>query len=217
MKFWTFQGLGTMLQLRTDGIYIPDFDTEYYKKNCYRLNSYNCILNLYNKKLNQNNKGLIFGISECMGNSINTYEDYKNTLKTIGGYGFSSSVGEIYLLELDIPVEEEYIMPIDFYRFGALIDLMDINTRYKFDIFQDPADGEKLSLIDYHKKHLFESNLINIEKYKGVYELKQVHFPYIKKEYITNIYNGIEYNDSMDYFIESSCHYLNYFKQVLLN
>ena len=210
MKFWTFQGLGVLLELHKNGIYKPDFTTEYYKNNCYRKNSYNYILNLYNNKFNQTNKGLIFGLSECMGNKILTLDDYKNTLKFINGWGFSSAAKETYLLELDIPVDEEILMPIDFYRFCSLIDLMDINPED-----QDNIAYDNISLIEHNKIHLFESNISNIKGYENIYQLKQVHFPYTKKEYITNIYKGIEYHER-ESFIESDCEYLKYFKQILL-
>jgi hypothetical protein len=207
IKFWTYQNILTLEELVRQGIYYPDFNKTCINK--HQRFAYNHILVVY-KALHpdiNNINGLVFGITEYDFKPILNLNDYENTISNFGASGTYCAKDEYYLLELELDMDEDKIMPIDFYKFSDLIYYTGIEIGTK------QLDGINFDS-EIVKGDLFKPNGIN-----NTYELKQSHLPYIHKSMIKNIYPSIGYTLSSNIVYKkeySKCSKLEYYKDKLL-
>lgn len=216
-KFWTFQGLGVLLELRKHGKYLPCFTDifkhKYTDDEC-KITAYNYILQKYNELNKTNGQGLVFGITEFQENPITYYSDYVHAISEFGAHGISSCCDDIYVLELEIP-DTINLTSVDFYRFSDLIYYTSEPEQREWDGIHDDSELSK--------KYLFTANGPDEN-----YELKQSHIHKITTDMIKGIYRGVEYTQCIklidgryipdkSQLIYSNCKYLEYFRKTLIN
>lgn len=167
MKIWTYQSKYTMDKIVKEGIYKPSFkDGSSFAKETAK--SYNILKCDYEEKNNLRCEGLVFGLSRYDYKVIETFEDYKQTLKNSGVCGCSTVNPDYYLLELDVPIYIE-TLNCQFYNFSDLISFL---------------DREELI----NRKDLI-STLDNLYIDEACIDLVQSHVHYIDKSMIKGIYN----------------------------
>lgn len=209
MKFWTHQGLGVLVELRSEGVYYPKFKEifkhKYFKEDQkkyaygYALKRYLAINknHISNEELHKA-KGLIFGLSHFWSSKIETYEDYKFLTLNEWKNGLFSCADDEYVLELEINKPEELFLPIDFYIFSDLI------------FFSSDECDKDFKRVNRLKKNLLKPNCGND------YELRQYHNHCITTNMIKGIYPAVDLDIENKKLCESKCQYLKYFRQTLI-
>lgn len=171
--FWTVQSKEVVDIINSKGEYYPDF--AYHNARDYRI-----VLKSFNNINKTNYKGLVFGFAKrgeegCFGNVRELYEYLLQNPDVTLAFPFWN---EEYVI-LQLKVEENFNqIPIDFNDFNQITF---------------PICG----------KEALRNIIASIEQ--GVYNDKcmlpsftQVHFPYIKKENVINIYGNFDKKHSDD-------------------
>lgn len=194
MKFWTVQNKYTLDKIIEDGIYHPDinFKSEFVVK---ADNAYNIIKRSY-ELMNNNIRvtGLVFGLTQYMGNPITSYDEYKHVIADSGAPGISISENDFYVLELEVP-DNINLASCQFYNFADLLYYLDLETEY----------------YDYNEKQKAINDLFSKDSFL---DLVQSHIHYIDKSMIKNIYKSYNYHLGDIY---GECKDLEYYKDKILN
>ncbi len=189
MKAWTIQKKSILDQINENGIYYPDINKSSFVNERPNLKDlYNTVLTSFNTHNNCNYSGLIFSFFNYGLNAINPYPSYDTFKRAIMYKGpgkiedfwnrFSES--DSVILELDY---DEDFNPI-------FIDINDFQIVMPPIFFAPPITEEAVDLI-----------FKNINAGTWTYSvmpsrLMQAHFPYIKKENITGIYDFFSISNS---------------------
>lgn len=168
MIAWTYQRKEFLKELNSNGILVHEFLSD-----CRPAYAY--ILAEYNRLTDSAYQGLLF--LHCGSTQIPVLDTFDDLDCVLSGAGFPSgttfSSATHVLLKLDIP-EDIFILHTDFYRFADLLWYT-----------EEEPNGISLA-----QEHLYEPNGL-----KGTFELIQGNVPYIKKEWIKEVYTNYKHSD----------------------
>lgn len=198
VKFWTVQNKYTLDKIVQDGVYYPDFIYKGELVNKDVKLSYEIIKRIYQKRNKIDNiKGLVFGLTNYLGQNINDYEYYKHMIRDSKANGISYCHDDYYVLELEVDENIIDMCSCHFYNFADLIYYFDIE--YKFTTHEDRMLTLKNLFIDDSCMYLIQS-----------------HIHYIDRVMIKGIYKSYDYVSNIDSYEYGKCEKLEYYKNKLI-